>query len=120
MLVESLLKLQKHDGLPDMVDSASGKIPKGHLVGKARQEEMEYFFGMNVYTKVPESEAWDRTGKRPIGVRWVDVNRRLGAKTEGFPTGNPSPAPSTRTARTHRTHDTTDQRREVVWRLGRK
>ena len=76
MLVESLLKLQKHDGLPDIVDSASGQILKGHLVGKARQEEMEYFCGMNVYTKVPESEAWNRTGKRPIGVRWVDVSNR--------------------------------------------
>ena len=75
MLVESLLKLQKHDGLPDIVDSASGQVLKGHLVGKARQEEMEYFFGMNVCTKVPEGEAWDRTGKRPIGVRWVDVNK---------------------------------------------
>ena len=30
-------------------------------------------------------------------------NRRLGVKTEGFPTGNPSPAPSTLTARTART-----------------
>ena len=38
--MESLLKLQKHDGLPDMVDSASGQILKGHLVGEARQEEM--------------------------------------------------------------------------------
>ena len=28
--------------------------------------------------------------------------RRLGVKTEGSPTGNPSPAPSTRTARTTR------------------
>ena len=69
MLVESLLKLQKHDGPPDIVDSTSGQVLKGHLVGKARQEEMEYFFGMKVYTKVPENEAWDRTGKRPIGVR---------------------------------------------------
>ena len=75
MLVESLLRLQKHDGLPDIVDSASGQVLKGHLVGKARQEEMEYFFGMNVYAKVLENEAWGRTGKRPIGVRWVDVNK---------------------------------------------
>ena len=29
--------------------------------------------------------------------------RRLGVKTEGSPTGNPSPAPGTRTARTART-----------------
>ena len=30
---------------------------------------------MNVYTKVREAEAWDRTGTRPIGVRWVDTNK---------------------------------------------
>ena len=28
-----------------------------------------------VYKKVPIQECWDTTGKKPIGVRWVDVNK---------------------------------------------
>ena len=36
---------------------------------------MKYFEDMNVYSKVPEAEAWGSTGRRPIGVRWVDTNK---------------------------------------------
>ena len=75
MLLESLLKLQKHEGLPDTVDSVSGQILPGHLVEESRREEMKYFEAMNVYSKVPEAEAWGITGRRPIGVRWVDTNK---------------------------------------------
>ena len=28
-----------------------------------------------VYVKVPVEEAWQVTGKAPLGVRWVDVNK---------------------------------------------
>ena len=28
-----------------------------------------------VYVKVPIKQCWDRTGKKPIGVRWVDINK---------------------------------------------
>ena len=30
---------------------------------------------MGVYTKVPIEQCWERTGKKPIGVRWVIVNK---------------------------------------------
>ena len=30
---------------------------------------------MNVYDKVPTSQCWQETGKAPIGVRWVDINK---------------------------------------------
>ena len=29
----------------------------------------------NVYIKVPIAECWDKTGKSPIGARWVDINK---------------------------------------------
>ena len=30
---------------------------------------------MDVYEKVPIEECWKATGKGPIGVRWVDINK---------------------------------------------
>ena len=29
----------------------------------------------NVYTIVPEEECWNVTGQKPIGTKWVDVNK---------------------------------------------
>ena len=40
-----------------------------------RMEKIEYFTKMNVYTKLPVEECKKVTGKGPIGVRWVDVNK---------------------------------------------
>ena len=41
----------------------------------ARIEEMEEFRKHGVYIKVPIKECMERTGKKPIGVRWVDINK---------------------------------------------
>ena len=41
----------------------------------ARAEEIKIFNQYSVYTKVPWEEAKRLTGKAPIGVRWVDVNK---------------------------------------------
>ena len=53
----------------------TGQILHEKLVRKARQLEMEHFFGKNVYDKRPLHEAYQKTGKQPIPVRWVDVNK---------------------------------------------
>ena len=37
---------------------------------------MEYFRNMGVYTKVSKKRCHDVTGKAPIGVRWVDINKQ--------------------------------------------
>ena len=47
-----------------------------HMVRMARKEEMEEVRKHNLYMKVPIGQCWDKTGKAPIGVRWVDINRR--------------------------------------------
>ena len=57
------------------VDDLTGQVLDERLVNKARRLEMEYFKQKDVYTKVPRSEAMRRTGRQPIGVRWVDVNK---------------------------------------------
>ncbi len=43
------------------------------MVMEARAEEMKEFKKHKVYTKVPLSQCWARTGRKPIGVRWVDI-----------------------------------------------
>ena len=45
------------------------------LVAAARKEEMLTFQQHGVYVKRPISECIEQTGKRPIGIRWVDVNK---------------------------------------------
>ena len=41
----------------------------------AHQAEIARLTKYNTYVKVPRSECFERTGKAPIGVRWVDVNK---------------------------------------------
>ena len=56
-------------------DDQSGQKLEPRLVRKARLEEMDYFKSMNVYTKVPISKCMERTDRKPIAVRWVDINK---------------------------------------------
>ncbi len=63
-------------------DDVTGNELDPELVREARAEEMKEFKKHNVYVKVPLSECWAATGKRPIGARWVDVNKGDDAKPE--------------------------------------
>ena len=56
-------------------DDVSGKWLDTKLVIAARKEEMDVFRQHKVYSKVPISQCISETGKRPIGTRWVDVNK---------------------------------------------
>ena len=56
-------------------DDLSGKRLDPKLVKEARKEEMVEFGKHGVYVKVPVSRCWEETGKAPIGVRWVDINK---------------------------------------------
>ena len=42
---------------------------------KARREEIGYMQRRNIWKMVPVSECWLKTGKAPIGTRWVDTNK---------------------------------------------
>jgi hypothetical protein len=56
-------------------DDISGEPLDPLGVHNARKEEMAEIAKHKVYTKVPLTECWEKTGKAPIGVRWVDVNK---------------------------------------------
>ena len=56
-------------------DDLSGRSLDPGLMVKARREEIQYFRDMGVYEKVDLGECWKETGKAPIAVRWVDINK---------------------------------------------
>ena len=56
-------------------DDITGKVLDTKAVIGARMEEIEGIRTFEVYNKVPRAMAYERTGKKPIAVRWVDVNK---------------------------------------------
>ena len=56
-------------------DAVTGQPLRASLVIAARKLELEYFASKTVWEKRPHSEAFARTGKKPITVRWIDVNK---------------------------------------------
>ena len=56
-------------------DDISGQVLRDDLVVEARAKELEFFTSKGVWVKVPRQRAFDRTGRPPISVRWVDVNK---------------------------------------------
>ena len=60
-------------------DDQSGARMKPELVAAARKEEIAYFKSMGVYQKVSTNECWAETGKAPIPVRWIDINKGHGS-----------------------------------------
>ena len=56
-------------------DDVSGRALDPEQVKKARKEEIEYVHKMGLYVKVPISECHNKTGKPPITVRWIDINK---------------------------------------------
>ena len=63
------------DGGPIYHDDLTGQILDSKLVREARQKELDFFEAKNVWLRRPFEEARRRTGKPPITVRWVDVNK---------------------------------------------
>merc|ERR1712026_611221 len=56
-------------------DDLTGEPLDRDGVKHAREDEMSEVRKHRVYTKVPISECWDKIGKAPIAVRWVDINK---------------------------------------------
>ena len=44
-------------------------------VRAARQEEIQYMMKKGVWREVDIQECWDRTGKAPVTVKWVDTDK---------------------------------------------
>ena len=55
-------------------DDLTGQVLDSKIVMDARRKELDYFGMKGVWVKRKVGEATQRTGKRTITVRWVDVN----------------------------------------------
>ena len=56
-------------------DETSGRKLDTEEVQRARLEEINQIHEHKVYTKVPIEQCWTETGKGPIRVRWLDINK---------------------------------------------
>ena len=65
---------QEEDGLWAMDDVNGGSLPI-KLVKEARKEEVDFMVGRRIWSVVPEKECWDKTGKSPVTVKWVDTDK---------------------------------------------
>ena len=57
-------------------DDVSGEMLDPKMVRKARMEEVDYIRKSNLYTKVPIQECIEKTGNKPIAVKWIDRNKQ--------------------------------------------
>ena len=56
-------------------DDVSGAELDPQRVRRAREEDIAYVNTMGLYNKVPTQQCYERTGKAPIFVRWIDINK---------------------------------------------
>ena len=64
-----------HDHGWDAFDDISGEMLDAELVKKARREEIQEFERIGVWQWTTVEECHRVTGKKPVGTRWVDVNK---------------------------------------------
>ena len=57
------------------LDDVTGAELKPEKVKEARETELDWIRKQKVYVKVPIQQCWDRTGKGPITLKWVDTNK---------------------------------------------
>ena len=69
------LLVREADGMPVYRDDLTGQVLDSKLVREARQKELDFFESKEVWKLRAFDEAKRRTGKPPITVRWVDVNK---------------------------------------------
>ena len=66
----------------DEVEWASDDVNGGVLLVKrektARREETVYMEHRKIWHLVPIQESWDKTGKAPVSMRWVDTDKNKG------------------------------------------
>ena len=68
-----ILKFDTGEG-PFFDDLTKQQLPTS-LVKAARKKELDDFEMKSVWKRVPAQDAWKLSGRPPITVRWVDVNK---------------------------------------------
>ena len=58
-------------------DDVKGGALRMEDVKAARHEEITYMQGRRIWSLKPIAECWDKTGKPPTSVRWVDTDKGI-------------------------------------------
>ena len=56
-------------------DDVKGGPLDPRAVKNAREKEIEYLWDMEVYEYSTEAEARARTGRNPVGLKWIDTHK---------------------------------------------
>ena len=73
-------KLELEEEVERRVEKAWDDVNEGwelpvEKVKAARSEEVSYMEGRGIWTVRPVSECWEKTGRKPVSVRWVDTDK---------------------------------------------
>ena len=63
------------DHVGQFLDEIRGKILNQEEVIAGRLQEIKQLQSQEVYEKVPVEECWTSTGKAPVKVKWIDINK---------------------------------------------
>ena len=65
------------DGDDDLVatDDVRGGVLPPVLVRKARAEEIAYIHARKIYAYAQKAECYQRTGRPPLRLKWIDTNK---------------------------------------------
>ena len=79
-IMEMRIEWERNEAEADSwLEGAWDDVKGGELsvqdVKKARKEEVEYMIKRKIWRVVPTAECWRKTGRPPIGTRWVDTNK---------------------------------------------
>ena len=66
------------------MDQNMGLVLDPEAVRRAREDELSEVDKHGVWENVPVLQCWDATGKKPIGVRWVDTDKGVGTGTQNI------------------------------------
>ena len=71
---------EEQAGKIDLQETAWDDVKEGELevkeVKAARKEEVGYMENRKIWSIAPTSECWEKLGKGPVSVRWVDTMKR--------------------------------------------
>ena len=69
---------QAYDLETRFLDERTGRVLDSTVVLAARQEQLQEMSGRGLWTEVTQQQCFDSTGKKPVGVRWVDTEKADG------------------------------------------
>ena len=82
MVVEQEMELEEEEERTAWDDVKGGKLNVKD-VEAARREEVGYMQKRGIWSETPIEECWQKTGRAPISIRWVDTDKGIDGQVDG-------------------------------------